>query len=308
MAGMANSEIPVVAIGTIKRNTAENEPWQQHPRFQHRRLHSGASALVFNRGHGAQRIRYAARAGVMESKLAEPWRIDPVKSFDNHIAVQSVAKRVLAMLGPTLTPDDTERTIASRAFQLMKSLGVSETWYYDCPAFVLLGSRSCLSISGSHYQPNDEPVGLTNMITVDLSPSLDGIWGDCARSFFIEEGRYVAEPSLPCFRQGMATQLKLHDAMKSSVRPETTFQELFEFSNTMIRSLGFENLDFLGNVGHSIESARADRRYIEAGNSQALGDVRLFTFEPHIRLPDGVWGYKHENIYAFDQNGRAVEI
>ncbi len=96
--------------------------------------------------------------------------------------------------------------------------------------------------------------------------------------------------------------------MTSFVTPRTTFQELFEFSNQMIAAIGFENLDFLGNVGHSIESTRADRRYIEAGNNVQLGDVHLFTFEPHIRKAGGAWGFKHENIFTFDPEGHAFAI
>jgi hypothetical protein len=61
-------------------------------------------------------------------------------------------------------------------------------------------------------------------------------------------------------------------------------------------------LDFLGNIGHSIELTPADRRYIETGNEQRLGNVRLFTFEPHIRTVGGAWGFKHENIYYFSGN------
>ncbi len=228
--------------------------------------------------------------------------------IDEHKAVQGIAKQVLANLGSTIGPLDTEQSIAARATRMMADLGATETWYYDCPAFVLLGSRSCLSISGREYQPSDESVGMANLITVDLSPSRNNVWGDCARSFCLEDGRCVEQPTIDEFRDGIAAEQTLHAAMLSFVRPDTTFQALFEFANAMITDLGFENLDFLGNVGHSIESARADRRYIEAGNTTRLSDARLFTFEPHIRKRGGAWGHKHENIYCFGPDGRATEI
>jgi hypothetical protein len=59
--------------------------------------------------------------------------------------------------------------------------------------------------------------------------------------------------------------------MQRFVTPRTSFEELFTFANAEIHRHGFENLDFLGNVGHSIESSRETRRYIEAGNKQLLG-------------------------------------
>ncbi len=57
------------------------------------------------------------------------------------------------------------------------------------------------------------------------------------------------------------------------------------------------------NLGHSIETTRDRRRYVEHGNETPLGAVTLFTFEPHIRRRGQQWGFKHEDIYYFDQFG-----
>ena len=76
-------------------------------------------------------------------------------------------------------------------------MGVFATWYYDCPALVLLGSRSCVSISGRHYVPSDERVGEFNLVTVDLSPLLDGVPGDFARSLCVENGEVTDTPASP---------------------------------------------------------------------------------------------------------------
>lgn len=223
-------------------------------------------------------------------------------------AIQAIAKGVLADLGPTISASDTESTIAARATAMLASCGVTDTWYYHCPALVLLGSRSCLSISGREYVPSTEAVGSTNLITVDLSPMRNGLWGDCARSFFIEGGAWTPRPASREFQQGARVEAELHDAMQRFVTPRTSFEELFAFANSEIERLGFENLDFLGNVGHSIESTRSARQYIAKGNKTALGEVGLFTFEPHVRQRGGRWGFKHENIYYFTEEGRAAEL
>lgn len=221
---------------------------------------------------------------------------------------QAAAKDVLDVLGRSIAPTDTEATIAQRAKELLAERGVSETWYYDCPALVLLGSRSCASLSGRDYTPANVTVGYTNLITVDLSPSIAGAWGDCARSFFVESGSSVPEPSRPEFQAGLRVELNLHEEMLKFVTLETTFEELHRFSNEQIISAGFENLDFLGNLGHSIGVELGDRIYIEEGNSARLSEVGLFTFEPHIREVCGKWGFKHENIYYLDENGDATEL
>lgn len=225
-----------------------------------------------------------------------------------NLAVQAAAKSVLQKLVACITPESTEASIAQSAKRLLTDAGYPHTWYYDCPAFVLLGSRSLLSVSGRDYRPGDEHVGNHNLITVDLSPSSGSQWGDCARSFYMEEATCRAVPMGAEFNRGHATERELHVRMQGFVRPDTTFNTLYEFANDLIETAGFENLDFAGNVGHSICAQRDQRLYIEAGNHRRLEEVACFTFEPHIRERGGRWGYKHENIYFFSDEGEANEL
>ena len=87
-----------------------------------------------------------------------------------HRRAQDAAKAVLRELAEDIGPEDTEQSIARRAASALYGNGIRETWYYDCPALVLLGSRSCASVSGRNYRPGLEPVGQTNLVTIDLSP------------------------------------------------------------------------------------------------------------------------------------------
>jgi hypothetical protein len=229
-------------------------------------------------------------------------------TLDAYRSVQRVAKEVLADLESTICADDTEYSIALRAHEGLCSRGVSETWYYTCPAFVLLGARSCLSISGRDYVPALERVGQTNLVTVDLSPMKHGAWGDCARSFIIEGGRSTQAPTQTEFIAGRQFLNALHTSMQQFVTPRTSFHQLFEWTNAKIGEAHFQNLDFAGNVGHSIATRREDQQYIECGNHRMLADVPFFTFEPHVRAVAGRWGFKHENIFFFDSIGRLEEL
>ncbi|WP_348946382.1 M24 family metallopeptidase [Chitinibacter sp. FCG-7] len=224
-----------------------------------------------------------------------------------HRAIQNIARQVQDALAGLITADDTEASIAAKASQLMASHNIHTTWYYDCPAFVLLGSRSQLSISGHDYRPASEKVGEFNLVTVDLSPSLGEVWGDCARSFCVENGRVSTEVASPIFQQGILAERQLHAELIEFARPDMSGGELFDWANARIKALGFSNLDFLGNVGHSIATRREDRYFIEQGQQQRLGDMLCFTFEPHIAA-DERWGFKHEEIYAFDAEGRLSAI
>lgn len=218
-----------------------------------------------------------------------------------HRQVQAAAKAVLRDLGSKIGPEDTEQSIAVLAAQAMRERGIGDTWYHDCPALVLLGSRTCESVSGRHYRPATEPVGESNVVTVDLSPRIGNIWGDCARTFFVEQGCVVTPPTAHEHAHAMDFLTRLHAAMRQFVRTTTTFHDLWAWSEQQISAAGFENLDFLGNVGHSLATRREDRRYIERANSSLLGEVQFFTYEPHIRTRGGSWGYKHEDVFFFDE-------
>jgi Xaa-Pro aminopeptidase len=225
-----------------------------------------------------------------------------------HRKVQNAAKAVLRELADSIGPDDTEQSIATRAVDALARHGIRETWYYDCPALVLLGSRSCLSASGREYRPHSEPVGQNNLVTVDLSPSDGTHWGDCARSLAVEHGCVTFSPKSAEFAAGISFLRGLHAAMRRFVRPQTTFHELAIWTAQQIDAAGFVNLDFRANVGHSIATRREDRLYIEAGNERPLGEVTFFTFEPHVRAAGGPWGFKHEDIFFFDAAGNLQEL
>ena len=99
----------------------------------------------------------------------------------------------------------------------------------------------------------------------------------------------------------------LHKTLIDIATPDMTFEELYCFMNDLIVKKGFLNLDFLGNLGHSIAKHKNDRIYTEKGNHKRLSDVEMFTFEPHISIPDSKYGYKREDIYYFD-NGKLIKL
>ena len=214
----------------------------------------------------------------------------------------------MAELASSITPADTERTIAERAVACLAAEGVDATWYYDCPAFVLLGSRSCASLSGREYVPAGEHVGARNLVTVDLSPLLDGTPGDYARSLCVEGGRVVARPSGRDFAEGLEVLEALHRHLTCVARPWATFGELFASTAERLAALGYENLDLRGNFGHTLTARLEARHFVEAGSPIVLADAGPFTFEPHVRRPGGRWGFKREDVYALGDDGAVFAL
>lgn len=221
-----------------------------------------------------------------------------------HQGAQRAAKTVLAALPQQIHADDTEQTIADKAYAMLRDLHYADTWYDQSPVLVLLGSRSCLSMQENTYTASDEKVGMSNLITVYVSPTLENYWGDCSRSFAVENGRVTQRPSILEWRAGLYFLAELQRKMMSMVRPDTSFGQLFEWANLTIRQRGFVNLECQNNIGHDFARTRADRELIRANNTKKLGDTPFFSFESFVRLKGGSWGFKREDVFFFDELGQ----
>lgn len=191
----------------------------------------------------------------------------------------------------------------------MLELGADSFWYWDVGAFVFAGEETTVSVSGKEYKTTDRLIGVNDIITIDLSPQNEDIWGDYARTIIIQDGKVVEREAVSNeeWRKGLLMEEFLHSELFKFVTPKTTFEELYYHMNRVIEQKEFINLDFLGNLGHSIVRKKSDRIYIEKGNQTRLGDVEYFTFEPHISVKGSKYGYKKENIYYFE-NDKLIEL
>lgn len=191
----------------------------------------------------------------------------------------------------------------------MLEFGADSFWYWDIGAFVFAGDETAISISGTEYQTSNRIIKENDIITIDLSPQNRDIWGDYARTIIIQNGNVVNIDDVENveWKNGLLMEDILHKELLAFATPQTTFEELYYHMNHLIREKGFINLDFLGNLGHSIAKHKDDRIYIEKGNLARLDDVAYFTFEPHISIQGSKYGYKKENIYYL-KNGRLVEL
>ncbi|HIZ38994.1 MAG TPA: aminopeptidase P family protein [Candidatus Anaerobutyricum stercoris] len=223
-----------------------------------------------------------------------------------HKKVQLIAKQTMDFIRKTISPGMKLTQVRRLCEDKMLELGADSFWYWDIGAFIFSGDETTKSVSGKEYKTSDRYIEENDIVTIDLSPQCNYIWGDFARTIIIEEG-YVVD-NINCIQKaewkaGLLMEQRLHQELLDFVDERTTFEELFYYINTRIVSEDFINLDFLGNLGHSIEKRSEDRIYIEKGNQTRLGDISYFTFEPHISRPDSVFGYKWENVYYFE-NGK----
>ena len=217
--------------------------------------------------------------------------------------VQNIAKMTIEFIKENIQPGTTLIEIRDLCETKMIELGADSFWYWDVGAFVFAGDETTLSVSGKEYITSERVIAENDIITIDLSPQNGNTWGDYARTIIIENGKVVESDNVSNeeWKKGLLMEKFLHEEMCKFVTPKTTFEELYYYINIIIEEKGYINLDFMGNLGHSIVRQKNDRVYIEKGNQISLGNVSYFTFEPHISVQGSKYGYKRENIYYFDK-------
>jgi len=214
--------------------------------------------------------------------------------------VQGIAKRTMEYIKREIRPGMALKDVRLRCEDMLMSLGADSFWYWDVGAFVFAGDETNLSISGRTYHTSERFIGGNDIVTIDLSPQVGDTWGDYARTIIIEDGKVVDETEkirYAPWREGLMMEERLHEALFEYATPDSTFEDVYFYVNRLIREEGWINLDFAGNLGHSIERRKENRIYIEKGSAAKLGEGRLFTFEPHIGKSGTKYVYKNENIY-----------
>ena len=224
--------------------------------------------------------------------------------------VQKIAKNTIEYIKKELHSGMKLTDVRRLCEEKMLALGADSFWYWDVGAFVFSGDETTISVSGREYVTSDRLITANDIITIDLSPQCGNIWGDYARTIILEDGKAVDDINSirnAEWRNGLLMEEELHTELLRFATPQTTFEELYFHINQLIIDRGFINLDFLGNLGHSIVKDKNNRIYTEKGNTALLSSVDYFTFEPHISVKGAKYGYKKENIYYFE-DGALKEI
>ncbi len=228
----------------------------------------------------------------------------------NYSEVQAVAKETITMLRDTVKSGMRVSEVVSIGEDYMRRRGITSFWWNDVGTYAFAGEDTILSEDAAVYIPSERILAEDDILTVDLSPSDGDIWGDYARTIILEHG-HVVDASAAVenneWRGGLLTEEALHRKLIEAARPDMTFEGLYFVMDDAVRGLGYRNLDFLGNFGHSIATRDPDRIYIEKGNTHKLSEIKYFTFEPHINIPGRPFGYKMENIYYFSKD-RVLEL
>lgn len=170
--------------------------------------------------------------------------------------VQKIAKDTMAYAKKNIYAGMNLLEIRELCEKKMLELGADSFWYWDIGAFVFAGDDTAISVSGKEYKTSNRVISDNDIITIDLSPQINGLWGDYARTLIVENGIVIEgyDSSNAEWKNGLMIQNKLHKAMVRYVTPDTTFEELYYYINKVIEDNGYINLDFKRNLGHSIKT------------------------------------------------------
>ena len=207
------------------------------------------------------------------------------------VAVQRVALTAAAAAVDAARPGRSERDLELVASDTMRAGGAVSVWTITNIG-IGPGSRVCFPTQG----PGDRVAGDLDVAVVDVHPiGADGAWGDCTRTALIGDDREAQE--------AMAQLEEIHAATLASCRPGMPASELFGGCLERIQAAGFELLDQLGNIGHSLTAGAAYvDGFIDAGNETPMWGA--WAIEPFVGVGD--LGLKLEDVVWFGREQATV--
>jgi Xaa-Pro aminopeptidase len=200
------------------------------------------------------------------------------------IAAQRIARDAAEAACAAARPGLTEAAMERVAADAMRERGATAIWTITNVG-VGEGARICFPTG----QPGERALGDTDVAVVDVHPiTPDGWWGDCTRTALVGADAGAAA--------ALAELEAIHAATLAACRPGIPASELFGGCAQRIAAAGFELLDELGNIGHSLTPGAAYLHgFIDATNDTPMWGA--WAIEPFVGA--GELGLKREDLVWF---------
>lgn len=207
------------------------------------------------------------------------------------VAAQRIALAAAEAACRAARPGMTERELERVASDAMVAAGATGVWTITNVG-VGEGSRTCFPTD----PPGDRALAAEDVAVVDVHPiSPGGAWGDCTRTALVGDGAEA--------RDALAELADIHAATLAACRPGMPASELFGGCLQRIEAAGFELLDQLANIGHSLTAGAAYlHAFIDASNDTPMWGA--WAIEPFVGR--GALGVKLEDLVWFGRDGCEV--
>ncbi|GLS20196.1 hypothetical protein GCM10007874_32130 [Labrys miyagiensis] len=199
------------------------------------------------------------------------------------VEAQSLAKAAAMAALAFAAPGVTEREVELAGSDHLSAAGVEHVW-----TITNVGVGSNTHICFPTHPPTDLAIAKRDVVMVDIHPITPaGFWGDCTRCRVI--GDYPEAVS------ALRDLEALHYETLEKCRPGMPANELFGLSAQRLMPEGFELLDLLANIGHSLTPGAAYlHNFIDAGNETPMWGA--WAVEPFaardgiaVKVEDLVW-------------------
>lgn len=136
--------------------------------------------------------------------------------------MQDLNRAVIKHIACTMKAGMNLRDIKALCEDYLLKNGADSFWYWDVGAFVFAGDETALSVSGRDYTAANRTIQENDIITIDLSPQKDHIWGDYARTLVIENGKVCGKIDgikNEEWRSGLQMEVYLHKTLMDVAAP-----------------------------------------------------------------------------------------
>lgn len=236
--------------------------------------------------NGVQRPPYAATGGVPGTRALEPLLVpaDVARLRAAGRAARRVLDRLAAEIAPGVTTDHID-AVAHQAY-------LDEGGYPSTLGYRGYPKSLCTSVNEvvAHGIPDDRPLEAGDIVNCDVTIYLDGMHGDCSRTYFVG-GTDAVEPRT---RDLVAVTEAALRAGVAAVVPGGRVRDIGKAIEKVARGVGFGIVREL--VGHGIgEQFHGEphvHHYDEPRNRAVLRPGMSFTIEPMLTegMPEvGLW-------------------
>lgn len=252
------------------------------------------SKLAFEAAHLTYR-NYAQLRSIDTFELlpTENWVEDlrAVKDDDeirNIEKAASITDAAIAEVAPSIRPGMTEKEVANRINEAIRSLGGKKEAF---DLIVAAGPRSAMP----HAQPSDQPIVAGEPIVIDIGAQFNGYHSDLTRTVWLDrigESQVVEIYEIVDEAQAAAIE---------AIRPGKEYSEIDAVARELIADAGYGER-FGHGVGHGVGLEVHEAPRISRLGKGEIKPGMVFTVEPGIYIPD-VGGVRIEDLVVVTDEG-----
>ncbi|MCU1699211.1 MAG: hypothetical protein JWR34_5274 [Mycobacterium sp.] len=181
----------------------------------------------------------------------------------------------------------TEKDLARWAEETLRAGGSTGLWTLVNVGFGA-GSLKCFPTE----MPGDRMLWNIDCGFIDVHPVVDGWWGDCTRTFVVGDQ--------PEYLEAKDEIQTIHETVLAAAYPGMPANELWAAFHDSIAGTGWNHMDRLGNIGHSIgQNVSYTKGYIDRHNTTRMWGG--WAVEPFIGNHN--YGVKVEDVVWFGSEG-----